>query len=113
MATDTEQREANERIATAMGLERRVSCNWRVDGCYQPEPPDFFADPKAADGLMRWLKGEHHDYTFDGVDVELMGDDSWRARIHVGDIRCDGQHPDWKHALALAADAAIKEAERG
>ncbi len=98
--TDTDRLARNQRIADAMGIRGGV--------------PYFGTDPFAADWLMRWLRDEKYLVQIDPVAdmpgrghcVTIMRSDT------VGTALAQVTHHDWTVALALAADAAIKEAER-
>lgn len=119
--TEPDRQAANERVATAMGwvhnesIARLTMVRWiSPGGLWRHNPPDFFADPKAADELMRWLRAKPRLW---GVVLDAWSAKPVVVRIVSDAVACHvigiGEHDDWKVALALAADAAIKEAERG
>ena len=119
--TDSE-RQACKRIAKAMGLEGRDAGG--VQTWTHPHPtgfavrrgpcPNFFTEPDAADALMRWLRDEK--YLVQLVPVADMPHRGHGVTIlrsgAEGTAIAQASHHDWKTALALAADAAIQEAER-
>ncbi|KKN07721.1 hypothetical protein LCGC14_1063990 [marine sediment metagenome] len=131
MPTDSDRQAACERIATAMGWKKLSprDIRWRqleddehatrlrwanpVDVAFV-SPPDFFADPVAADALMRWL--DDNGYTWQlGNEREKSFKIQHYAAVEKDGATVVGYHQlssSWSIALALAADAAIKEAAK-
>ena len=116
---DTDQREVCKRIATAMGWKFRkregtVDFWYQPNGVFYTELPDFFADPVAADALMRWL--DDNGYTWQlGNEREKSFKIQHYAAVEKDGATVVGYHQlssSWSIALALAADAAIKEAAK-
>ncbi|KKL54477.1 hypothetical protein LCGC14_2264980 [marine sediment metagenome] len=111
--TDLDRQAVNERIATAMGYRPSDNPAWwyaPVTACFVPRP-DYFTDPVAADELMRWIEGKRKQ----GWSVQIAVDSyGWSVCVdHAIGHYVRHSEDDWKHALALAADKAIEEAERG
>ncbi len=116
--TDSE-RQACKRIAKAMGLEGRDAGG--VQTWTHPHPtgfavrrgpcPNFFTEPDAADALMRWIESGRKIGWSVRVQTQPSG---WLVTVchEIGNYARSSTE-DWKCALALAADAAIQEAERG
>ncbi len=131
MPTDSDRQAACERIATAMGWKKLSprDIRWRqleddehatrlrwanpVDVAFV-SPPDFFADPVAFMALWEWLRTKKHwevginSCWSDPVDVHIADSECHRCGV-IANMFDDNVMV----ALALAADAAIKEAERG
>jgi len=114
--TDSDRQAVNERIATAMGWKFRkregtVDFWYQPNGVFYTELPDFFADPVAFMALWEWLRTEKHwevginSCWSDPVDVHIADSECHRCGV-IANMFDDNVMV----ALALAADAAIKEA---
>ncbi len=137
--TDTE-RKTCERIATAMGYEKRVHYRQHVAGettSWVPPGtgkygslPDFFTDPVAATALWEWLYAKGFDTLISPERNVANPATRWEAEVCLsGSVpmvpAVMGVGPNWmvaladamvervfKAALANAAGKAIEEAER-
>ncbi len=115
MASD-EQREVNERIATAMGWKRRgmegtVEFWYQPNGVFYTELPDFYTDPVASHLLADWLK--EHGYS---VHMTVAAGCGWSVIVYLAanpqdDMAGRGEGCRLS-ALAEAAGKAMQEAER-
>ncbi len=117
--TDAE-RQACERIAVAMGLEGKDAGGVQVWTHPNPTgftvrrgpPPNFFADPVAADALFNWLAAKPGWYA--GVNNYRDNPDSpmrWLASVNYEIGNYTSIASSWMAAVANAADAAIQEAD--